>query len=123
MITHSIAESQHIAIRNIIFIMSQGKLHVWGNVTHLKSNFCASYAIVSVLKDEFFSDPLGVVISTSFGGEDICVISSIKATFETLTRMNGVSSQWMDSLTAISIRKRFCGLYVTCRRIRFLRNY
>lgn len=50
LITHSIAEAQHIAGHNAIGIMAKGKLRVLGNAMHLKSKFGAGYRLLAVLR-------------------------------------------------------------------------
>lgn len=50
MITHSIAEAQHIAGHNNIGIMAKGKLRVLGNAMRLKSKFGAGYNLLAVLR-------------------------------------------------------------------------
>lgn len=51
LITHSIEEAQHIAGRDQIGIMANGKLCVLGNALHLKSKFGAGYNVVVVLHE------------------------------------------------------------------------
>lgn len=50
MITHSIAEAQHLAGHNSIGILAKGKLRVLGNAMHLKTKFGAGYRILVVLR-------------------------------------------------------------------------
>ena len=52
LITHSIAEAQHIAGHNSIGIMAKGKLRVLGNAMHLKTKFGAGFKITVILNDE-----------------------------------------------------------------------
>ena len=46
LITHSIAEAQHLAGHNRIGIMAKGKLRVLGNAMHLKAKFGAGYRMI-----------------------------------------------------------------------------
>eukprot|EP00177_Eucheuma_denticulatum_P008362 GFKZ01015212.1.p1 GENE.GFKZ01015212.1~~GFKZ01015212.1.p1 ORF type:complete len:867 (+),score=102.01 GFKZ01015212.1:295-2895(+) len=50
LITHSIAEAQHIAGHNNIGIMAKGRLRVLGKAIHLKNKFGAGYRVLAVLE-------------------------------------------------------------------------
>lgn len=52
MITHSIAEAQHIAGHDAIGIMAKGKLRVLGKAMHLKTKFGAGYKVLVVLRGQ-----------------------------------------------------------------------
>lgn len=52
LITHSIAEAQHLAGHNSIGIMAKGKLRVLGDALHLKKKFGAGFKILVALRNE-----------------------------------------------------------------------
>lgn len=52
LITHSIAEAQHLAGHDGIGIMAKGKLRVLGKALHLKSKFGAGYRLTAILRNE-----------------------------------------------------------------------
>lgn len=75
MITHSIAEAQHIAGHNAIGIMAKGKLRVLGKAMHLKSKFGAGYTLLAKLKHENTAANLAAALSVACPG---ATLSSLK---------------------------------------------
>ncbi|CDF40558.1 ABC transporter-like protein [Chondrus crispus] len=75
MITHSIAEAQHIAGHNAIGIMAKGKLRVLGKAMHLKSKFGAGYTLLAKLKHENTAASLAAALSVVCPG---AALSSLK---------------------------------------------
>lgn len=68
MITHSIAEAQHIAGHNSIGIMAKGKLRVLGNAMRLKSKFGAGYNLLVVLRPDASIEGLSNALNVACQG-------------------------------------------------------
>lgn len=71
LITHSIEEAQHIAGRDQIGIMANGKLCVLGNALHLKSKFGAGYNVVVVLREKEYISSLHTALVEACEGATI----------------------------------------------------
>lgn len=71
LITHSIAEAQHIAGNDQIGIMAQGKLRVLGNALHLKTKFGAGYGILAVMHSAEEAHRLLGAITTKCAGAEL----------------------------------------------------
>lgn len=75
LITHSIAEAQHIAGHNAIGIMAKGKLRVLGKAMHLKTKFGAGYRLLAVLRREETAGDLTEALNAVCPGT---ILSSLK---------------------------------------------
>lgn len=76
LITHSIAEAQHIAGHNSIGIMAKGKLRVLGNAMRLKSKFGAGYRLLAILKPEASVEELSNGLNGACRGTVLASVST-----------------------------------------------
>lgn len=78
LITHSIAEAQHIAGHNAIGIMAKGKLRVLGNALHLKTKFGAGYRVLVVLRAAEAADRLAMALNAVCPGTTLTGVTEGK---------------------------------------------